>query len=100
MMIIILPLCGAIFVEFVKITVRQQFTPVHPWLDGSQPSQYPDLLYVADEGVDVQPLALGVDGVEAAHQVLQEQLECLRQTEHSLALKCSVVKCSVCAGEL
>ena len=69
---IILPLCGAILVEFVKITVRQKLTSVDPRLDGPQPSQHPDLLHVADERVDVQPLALGVDGVEAAHQVLQK----------------------------
>ena len=72
MIIIILPLSGAIFVELVKITVRQQLTPVDPRLDGPQASQHPDLLHVADDGVDVQPLALGVDGVEAAHQMLQK----------------------------
>ena len=32
------------------------------------------------------PLALGVDGVQAAHQVLEEELEGLRQTQHGLAL--------------
>ena len=32
------------------------------------------------------PLALGVDGVQASHQVLEEELEGLRQTEHGLAL--------------
>ena len=100
MIIIILPLCGAIFVEFVKITVRQQLTSVDPRLDGPEASEHPDLLHVADDGVDVEPLALGVDGVEAAHQVLQEQLECLRQAEHSFALKYSAVQCGVCAGEL
>ena len=72
MMIIILPLSGAIFVEFVKITVGQQLTPVDPGLDGPQTSEHPDLLHVADDGVDVEPLALGVDGVEASHQVLQK----------------------------
>ena len=68
----ILPLCGAVFVELVKVTVGQEFASVDPRLDGSQSSQHPDLLHVADDGVDVEPLALGVDGVEAAHQVLQK----------------------------
>ena len=93
-------MCGAILVEFVKITVRQQLTSVDPRLDGPKASEHPDLLHVADDGVDVEPLALGVDGVEAAHQVLQEQLECLRQAEHGFALKYSAVQCGVCAGEL
>ena len=48
--------------------------------------EHPDLLYVADQGSDLQPLALGVHGVEAAHQVLQEHLECLRETKHRPAL--------------
>ena len=42
------------------------------------------LLHVADHGGEFEPLALGVDGVQPAHQVLQEQLEDLRQAQHRL----------------
>ena len=81
-----LPWGGAILVEKIKVRVCDELTSVDPRLDGSQAPQDSDLLHVADHGHHLQPLALGVDGVEAAHQVLQEQLECLRQTEHSFAI--------------
>ena len=42
------------------------------------------LLHVADHGGELEPLALGVDGVQPPHQVLQEQLEDLRQAQHRL----------------
>ena len=42
------------------------------------------LLNIADHGAELKPLALGVDGVQPAHQVLQEQLEDLRQAQHRL----------------
>ena len=81
-----LPWGGAILVEKIKVRVCDELTSIDPWLDGSETPEDSDLLHVADHGHHLQPLALGVDGVEAAHQVLQEQLECLRQTEHSLAV--------------
>ena len=42
------------------------------------------LLNIADHRAELKPLALGVDGVQPAHQVLQEQLEDLRQAQHRL----------------
>ena len=81
-----LPGGGAILVEKIKVRVCDEFTSVDPRLDGSKTSQDSHLLHVADHGHHLQPLALGVDGVEAAHQVLEEQLECLRQAEHCLAI--------------
>ena len=42
------------------------------------------LLNIADHGAELEPLALGVDGVQPPHQVLQEQLEDLRQAQHRL----------------
>ena len=66
------PTSGAVLVQGVEVGVCDELAPVHPRLDGPQSSQHPDLLHVADDGVDVEPLALGVDGVEAAHQVLQK----------------------------
>ena len=44
------------------------------------------LLHIADHWGEFKPLALGVDGVQTSHQVLQEQLEGLGQAEHRLVV--------------
>ena len=44
-------------------------------MNGSEAAKDSNLLDVADHGHDLESLALGVDGVEAPHQVLQEQLK-------------------------
>ena len=38
-----------------------------------------NLFDIADDRVDLEPFTLGVDGVQAPHQVLQEQLEGLQR---------------------
>lgn len=72
---------GAVLVECVEVLAGEQLAPVDPGLDGPQSPQDPHLLHVADDRGDVQPLELGVDRVEAAHQVLEEQLEGLGQAQ-------------------
>ena len=49
--------------------------------------QYPDLFDIADNWDDVQPLALGVDSVQASNKMFQEYFECLRKAQHGLSLK-------------
>ena len=80
-----LPWRGAVFVEGVEVDVGQQLAPVHPGLDGPEAAKDPDLLNVADDRHDLEPLELRVHGVQAADEVLEEELEGLRQTEHGLA---------------
>lgn len=43
------------------------------------------MLHVADEGHDIETLQFGVDGVQSAHQVLEEELEGLREAEHGVS---------------
>lgn len=75
------PCIGAVVEERLEVLPGDEFAPVHPGLDGSQPPQHPDLLHVAHHRTNVQPLQLGVDGVEPADQVLEEHVESLRQTD-------------------
>ena len=76
-----LPGVGAVFVEDVELVGRYQLTPVDAWLDGPESTQDPHLFNVTDNRHDIEALQLRVDGVEAPNQVLQEQLEGLRQTD-------------------
>jgi len=76
-----LPGVGAVFVEHVELLGRQQLAPVDAGLDGAETPQYPDLLDVADDGRDAEPFQLRVDGVQAADEVLQEEVERLRQAD-------------------
>ena len=46
-----------------------------------------DLLYITNKRHDLQPLELGVDGVEPPHQVLQEHLKGLGEAQHGFTLK-------------
>jgi hypothetical protein len=80
-----LPGGGAVAVEDVEVLAAEQLAAVDAGLDGPEAPEDAHLLDVADERDDVQPLEFGVDGVEAADEVLEEQLERLRQTQHGLA---------------
>ena len=46
-----------------------------------------DLFYITNKRHDLQPLELCVDGVETAHQVLQEHLKGLGEAQHGFALQ-------------
>lgn len=80
------PCRGAVPVEHVEVLAGQQLAAVDAGLDGAQAAQDAHLLHVAHERHDVQALELGVHGVQPAHQVLEEQLEGLRQAQHRVAL--------------
>lgn len=80
------PGCSAVPVQHVEVLARQQLASVDPRLDGSETPQDPDLLHVANERHDVQTLQLRVNGMQPPHEMLQEQLERLRQAQHRLAL--------------
>jgi len=54
-------------------------------LNGTQAPEDANLLNVADDGDDLQPLQLGVDRVQTSDEVLEEKLEGLWQTEHRLS---------------
>lgn len=70
-----LPGVGAIIIQNVELPRRDQLTAVDARLDGPQPPQDADLLHVTDHGADLEPLEFGVDRMEAAHQVLEEEFE-------------------------
>lgn len=80
------PRGGAIFVKKIKIGVGYEFAPIDPGLNGSETSENSDLFNIAYHWHYFQSLAFGVDGVQASHQVLQEQLKRLRKTQHSLPI--------------
>ena len=75
---------GAVPVEDVKVLAGEQLAAVDARLDSAEASQNSHLLDVADQRHNVQPLELGVDGVEAANEVLEKELKGLRQTEHRI----------------
>lgn len=81
----ILPGSGAIPVQNVEVLAREQLAPVHTRLNGPKPSQNTNLFHVADQRHNVESFQLSVDGVETANEVLEEQLECLRKTQHRVA---------------
>lgn len=80
-----LPGGGAVTVEDIKVLAGQELAAVHPGLDGAQPAQNANLLHIADQRDNVQPLQLRVDSVKSSHEVLQEELKGLRQTQHGVA---------------
>ena len=55
-------------------------------MNGTETAQNAHLLDIADDRRDVESLQLGVDGVQAAHEVLEEQLERLRQADELAAV--------------
>lgn len=80
-----LPGGGAVPIENVEVLARKQLAPVYTGLDGSQSSQDTYLFHIADQWHYVQSLQLGVHGVQTANKMLEEQLECLRKTQHRVA---------------
>lgn len=80
-----LPGSCAVAIEDVKVLAGEQLAAIDARLNGAEAAQNTHLLHVADERYDVEALQLGVDGVQTAHQVLEEELEGLRQAEHGLA---------------
>jgi len=79
-------LCRAIFEEFIKIGVCQQLATIHSRLDCPKAPKDSDLFYITNKRHDLQPLELCVDGVETAHQVLQEHLKGLGEAQHGFAI--------------
>lgn len=75
------PGIGAVPVQRLEVGPCDELAPVHPGLDGAESPQDAHLLHGAHHRADLQPLQLGVDGVQPAHQVLQEELEHLRQAD-------------------
>jgi len=86
-MIIITSLPGgcAVSVQRIEVLAREQLAPVHARLNGAHAAEYAYLFDVAHERYDVEPLELGVDGMQATDQVLKEQFERLRQAQHRVA---------------
>lgn len=80
------PGAGAVLVQRLEVLPGDELAAVHAGLDGAESPQDAHLLHGAHHGRDVQPLQLGVDGVQPAHQVLQEEVEHLRQADQLLAV--------------
>lgn len=76
-----LPGIGAIFVENVELFRRDELAPVNSRLDGAQSSKDTHLFDIADDRNNVESLKLRVDGVQTADEVLEEELEGLRQAD-------------------
>lgn len=77
---------GAVIVEGLEVLPGDEFAAVHSGLDGPQSPQDANLFHIAHHRRDLQPLQLGVDGVQAPHQVLQKQVESLGQADQLAAL--------------
>ena len=80
------PGVGAVVVEYVELGGRDELAAVDARLNGTETAQNAHLLDIADDRRDVESLQLGVDGVQAAHEVLEEQLERLRQADELAAV--------------
>lgn len=80
------PRIGAVVVESLEVFSGDEFTAVHPGLDGAEPSEDADLLHIAHHRRDLQPLQLRVDRVQSADQVLQKQVESLRKADELAAV--------------
>ena len=80
------PGAGAVLVQRLEVLPGDELAAVHAGLDGAEPPQDAHLLHGAHHRADVQPLQLGVHGVQPAHQVLQEEVEHLRQADELLAV--------------
>ncbi|PVD34178.1 hypothetical protein C0Q70_05443 [Pomacea canaliculata] len=78
--------CTSGTTEIGEKYTEDEFTPVHTWLYSAQSTKDAHLLHVTHYGCDVQALQLGVHGVQAAHQVLQEAVKGLRQADELAAI--------------
>lgn len=81
-----LPGIGAVVIKRLEVFSGDEFAPVHARLNGPKSAQDPHLLHRAHHRTYIQPLQLGVDGVQSADQVLQEQVEHLREADELLAV--------------
>ena len=75
------PGVGAVFVEYVELSRRDEFAAVDSRLNCSETSKNAHLFDIADDRRDVEALQFRVDGVQAADEVLQKKLESLRQAD-------------------
>jgi len=80
------PGVGAVVVQSFEVLPGDELAAVDAGLDGPQPAQDADLLHRAHHGRYIQALQLGVDRVQPPHQVLQEEVEDLRQADQLLPL--------------
>ena len=80
------PRVGAVVVQGLKVFPGDEFTAVDPGLDGAEPSEDADLLYVAHHRRDLEALQLGVHRVQPPHQVLEKQVERLGETDELAAV--------------
>lgn len=76
-----LPGIGAVFVENVELFRRYELAAVNSRLDGAQSTKDTHLFDIADDRNNIESLELRVDGVQTADEVLEEELEGLRQTD-------------------
>lgn len=81
-----LPRVGAVVVENVELGGREQLASVDARLDGAESAQDAHLLDVAHHGNDLEPFQLRVDGVQSADEVLEEEIERLRQADELAAV--------------
>lgn len=81
-----MPGIGAVVIKRLEVFSGDEFAPVHARLNGSESAQDPHLLHRAHHRTYIQPLQLGVDGVQPADQVLQEQVKHLRETDELLTV--------------
>lgn len=77
-----LPGRGAVPVQYVEVLAAEQFASIDARLDGSESTQNPNLFDIAHQRHYIEPLELRVDGVQATDEVLEKELERLRQAEH------------------
>lgn len=82
----VLPGIGAVVIKRLEVFSGDEFAPVHARLNGSESAQDPHLLHRAHHRTYIQPLQLGVDGVQPTDQVLQEQVKHLRETDELLTV--------------
>lgn len=82
----LLPGVGAVVVEGLEVLPGDELAAVDSGLDGSEPPQDADLFHVADHRRDLQALELGVDRVQPPDQVLEEQVESLREADELAAV--------------
>lgn len=83
---VVLPGSGAVSVEDVKVLAGEELAAIDTRLNGAQSAKNAHLFHVANERHDVEALQFGVDRVEAANQVLEEEFKSLWQAEHRLTV--------------
>ena len=78
------PRVGAVVIENIELPRWDELASIHTGLYlCTQTPQDSNLLHIADYRSDVETLELRVDGVESADEVLEEEVERLRQTDQA-----------------